>query len=115
HMRSRFVVEARNQGIEIGIGRDLGGIDVELTAPNQARLLTEGDDLLEETQEDVDPKALPDAGQTGVIGQRLIQRVAEIPAMGEVEAGRRDELALGADALEEHDELQLEEDHRVDA
>ena len=35
--------------------------------------------------------------------------------MGQVEAGRLDELALGADALEEHDQLQLEEDDRVDA
>ena len=35
--------------------------------------------------------------------------------MGQVQDGGRDELALGANALEEHDELQLEEDHRVDA
>ena len=35
--------------------------------------------------------------------------------MGEIQAGRRDELALGADPLEEHHQLQLEEDHGVDA
>jgi hypothetical protein len=35
--------------------------------------------------------------------------------MGQVKAGRRNELALGADPLEEHHQLQLEEDHRVDA
>jgi hypothetical protein len=34
--------------------------------------------------------------------------------MGEVERGDLDQLALGADPLEEHDELQLEEDDRVD-
>ena len=48
-------------------------------------------------------------------GSVLVEGVAEVPAVGEVEAGRLDELALGADALEEHDELQLEEDDRVDA
>ena len=35
--------------------------------------------------------------------------------MGQVEAGRLDELALRADPLEEHDQLELEEDDRVDA
>src|SRR4051794_21028174 len=35
--------------------------------------------------------------------------------MGQVEVGGLDELALGANALEEHDQLQLEEDHRIDA
>ena len=45
-----------------------------------------------------------------MVGQVLVEGVAEIPAVGQVEAGRLDQLALGADALEEHDELQLEED-----
>ena len=34
--------------------------------------------------------------------------------MRQVEAGRRDELALGADPFEEHDQLELEEHDRVD-
>src|SRR5215204_1276778 len=34
--------------------------------------------------------------------------------MRQVEAGRLDQLALGADPFEEHDQLQLEEDDRVD-
>ncbi len=33
--------------------------------------------------------------------------------MGEVEARRLDQLALGANVLKEHDQLQLEEDHRI--
>ena len=48
-------------------------------------------------------------------GSVLVEGVAQVPAVGQVEAGRLDELALGADALEEHDQLQLEEDDRVDA
>ncbi len=35
--------------------------------------------------------------------------------MGQVQAGGLDELALGADSLEEHHELQPEEDHGIDA
>ena len=50
-----------------------------------------------------------------MVGQVLVQGVAEVPAVGQVEAGRLDQLALGADPLEEHDQLQLEEDDRVDA
>ena len=34
--------------------------------------------------------------------------------MGEVEVGHLDELPLGADALEEHDEVEAEEDDRID-
>src|SRR5918993_4845291 len=66
------------------------------------------------TREHVAPHPLPDAGETGVIGQLLVQRVAQIPAVGQVEAGRRDELPFRADALEEHHQVQLEKDDRVD-
>ena len=50
-----------------------------------------------------------------MVGERLVEGVAEVPAVGQVEAGGLDQLALGADPLEEHDQLQLEEDDRVDA
>jgi hypothetical protein len=50
-----------------------------------------------------------------VIGQVLIQRITQIPAMRQVAAGRLDEVALGADAVEDHDQLQLEKHDRVDA
>ena len=107
-------IEARDERVGIRIGPDPGGVEVELPTPDQARFLAEVDDLLEEALEDVDARALPDAGQAGVVGQRLIEGVAQIPAMGQVEAGGLDQLALGADPLEEHDQLQLEEDDRVD-
>jgi hypothetical protein len=48
-----------------------------------------------------------------VVGQRLVEVVAEIPAVSKVEAGGLDELAFRADALEEHGQLEFEEDHRV--
>jgi hypothetical protein len=50
-----------------------------------------------------------------VVGQRLVQRVAQVPAVGEVERRRLHEPALRADALEERDALELEEDRGVDA
>jgi hypothetical protein len=48
-----------------------------------------------------------------VVGQGFVEVVAELPAVGEVETRGLDELAFRADALEEHDQLELEEDHRV--
>jgi hypothetical protein len=48
-------------------------------------------------------------------GRLFIERIADVPAVGQVEAGRLDELPLRADPLEEHDQLQLEEDDRIDA
>ncbi len=88
---------------------------IEFLSPDQPDLLAQVGDMLEKPLEDVDPEPLPDAGQAGVVRQVLVERVAEVPAVGEVETRGRDELALGADPLEEHDELQLEEDDRVDA
>ena len=108
-------VEARDEGRDAGVRLNLGGIEVQLPAPDQPRLLAQIDDLLEEALEDVDAEPLPDAGQAGVVGEFLIEGVAEVPAVGQVEAGGLDQLALGADPLEEHDQLELEEDDRVDA
>src|SRR5215213_9377720 len=41
--------------------------------------------------------------QAGVAGHILIEGVAEVPAVGEVQTGRLDQLSLRASALEEHD------------
>ena len=70
HVRRGVVVEAGDEGRDAGVGLDLRGIEVELPAPDQARLLAQIDDLLEEALEDVDAEPLPDAGQAGVVGQR---------------------------------------------
>jgi hypothetical protein len=83
-------------------------IDIQLLAPNEPHLLTEIDDLLEEALEDVDSEALADAGQTGKIRQILVERVPHIPAVGYIEADHLDQFSFRANALKEHDELQLE-------
>jgi hypothetical protein len=115
HVRRGIVIEAGDEGRDAGVGLHLRGIEVEFAPPDQAGLLAQIDDLLEEALKDVDAEALADAGEAGVIGQFFVEGVAEVPAMGEVEIRGLDELPLGADALEEHDQLQLEKHHRVDA
>jgi len=49
-----------------------------------------------------------------MIGQRFVEIVAEIPTMSQIETGDLDEFALRAEVLEEHDEMELEEDDRID-
>jgi hypothetical protein len=111
----RLVGEARDEGVEIGVGLDLGSVDVELPPPDQPRLLAEINNRLEEPFEDRDPQPLPNPGQAGVVRQGFVEGLAQIPPVSEVQAGGLDELAFGADPLEKHDELQLEEDDRVNA
>jgi hypothetical protein len=106
--------ETRLERIEIGVGRDLGRVDVELLAPDQTCLHALRDDRLEEAAEDLQPVPLADAGQTGVVGKRLGQVVAEIPAQAEAVGNDAQQLPLRAQPLEKQDELQLEEDDRVD-
>ncbi len=109
-----LVGETRNERGDGGVGPELGRVEEEFPAPDQTRLLAEINDPLDEPLEDTYAQPLPDAGQARVIGQGLVQGIAEVPAMGEVEAGGLAELPLGADPFEEHHELQLEEDDRVD-
>src|SRR5215211_7527526 len=93
------VIEAWHERIESGVGVNVGRVDIQFAPPNQTRLLTEIDDPLEEPCEGVDAEPLADAGQAGVVREVLVEGVAEIPAMRQVEAGHRNELALGANAL----------------
>ena len=49
-----------------------------------------------------------------MVGQRLVQVVAQVPVVGQVHCGRLHKVPLRRNALKEGDEVQLEEDHRVD-
>jgi hypothetical protein len=49
-----------------------------------------------------------------VIRQRLGKIVAQVPTDAQAVGGDLHKLALGAQILEKEDELELEEDHRVD-
>jgi hypothetical protein len=48
-----------------------------------------------------------------VVGQGLVEVVAQVPSQGQAVCHRPHELALRAEVLEEHDQLELEEDDRV--
>ena len=69
----RLDSEARGHRIERGIGLDLGRVEVEFLAPDQTGGEALLDDRLEEAVEDLQAVALPDAGQAGVVGQRLVR------------------------------------------
>jgi hypothetical protein len=64
----RFNGEAGLERSERRIGRDLGGVDVQLLPPDQSRRKARFDDRLEEAAEDVEAVALADAAQTRVVG-----------------------------------------------
>jgi hypothetical protein len=50
-----------------------------------------------------------------VVGQRLVEIVAQVPANTEAISDDLHQLALGPQSLEEKDKLKLEENHRIDA
>src|SRR5215213_9349217 len=101
----------RRQGVNGGVRLDLGGIDEQLLAPHQTGLEALLDDPLEEVSEDLETVAVPDPGEAGVVGQRFVEVVAEVPTQREAVGDYAHELTLRREVLEEHDELELEEDH----
>jgi hypothetical protein len=65
--------EARRDRVQGGVGLDLGGVEVQLLAPDQPGLAALLRDRLEEAAEYGQAIALPNPGQARVIGERLIQ------------------------------------------
>lgn len=93
-MGLRFVIEAWDPRRYAGVGLHLGHIEVQLSPPDEPRILAEVDDVLEEALEEIDPEALADPGQAGVVWEELVESIAQVPAMGQIQAGGLDELAL---------------------
>ena len=54
-------------------------------------------------------------GSAGVVGQFLIQGIAEVPAVSQVQTCALNEPEIRADALEKHHQLQPQVDDRIDA
>ena len=50
-----------------------------------------------------------------MVGQGFVQIVAQIPPHAQPVGDQAHEVAFGANAFEEHHQLQLEEDHRINA
>src|SRR5687768_10382856 len=106
--------EARRDRLEGGVGIDLGGVEVQLLPPDETRLAALLDDRLEEAAEDRQAVALPDPGQARVVRQLLVQVIPQVPPDAQPIGSYPDQLPLGADPFEEHHELELEEDPRID-
>jgi len=107
--------QAGSRGIQRRVCAHFRRVEEQLLAADQPRVGAQLHNMVEEAAEEGQAVALADLAQARVVGQGLIEMVAQVPAVRQVEAGGRDELALGADPLEEHDQLQAEENHRVDA
>src|SRR5262245_36977240 len=105
--------KARLERVLSGIGCYLSPIEVHLFPPHQSCLLALLHNLLKEAAKDIDPVALTDAGQAGMIGKRLTQIVPHKPAHAQSICCMPHQLPFGAYPLEKHDELQLEKDHRI--
>ncbi len=110
-----FHGKACREGVERGIGLDLGRIEVEFLAPDEPSLLALLDHRLEEAPQHLQAVAGTDTRQTRMVGQRLIEMVAEVPAHTESVRRHAEERAFGADPFKEHDQLAFEEDDWIDA
>src|SRR5215211_1982008 len=108
-------VESRSDRIQGGIGVHLGGIEVQLLAPDQTCLDTQLYDPLEELAEHLQAEAIADASEAGVIGQSFQEIVAHVPPCGEAVGDDAHQFSLAANTLIEHDQLQAKEDFGVDA
>ena len=78
----------QGQGDQVGwwrppgsrVGLHLGGIEEQLLAPHQPCLDALLDDPLEEAPEDLQAEPIPYASERGVLLERLLEVVAQVPA-----------------------------------
>jgi hypothetical protein len=89
------------EGVERGIGLDLGRIEGEFLAPDEPSLLALLDHRLEEAPQHLQAVAGTDTRQTRMVGHRLIEMVAEVPAHTESVRRHAEERAFGADPFSE--------------
>ena len=105
--------KARRQRIQVGIGVDLRTINVEFFAPDELLLLALLHNGLEEAAKDLNPIAVANFGQTRMVRKRFVQIIPQVPSDAEPIGRMPYQLTFGATALEEHNELQFEEDDRI--
>ena len=85
HVGCRVGVETRHERVGVGIGSHSGRIEGEFPAPHQARVLTVVDDLLKDALDALDAHTLPTTTQAGMIRQLLVEGIATVPTVREVE------------------------------
>src|SRR5262245_12408167 len=111
-MEMRLDGEARDDRVERCVRLDPGGIDVEFLAPDEPRGDAVFDDRGEEAPEPLEAEAIADARQAGMVGQRLGQVIADAAlrapaAQAKAVTDDTHQLALGADTLEAHHQLEF--------
>src|SRR5258708_5773410 len=94
--------KTRSERIQIGIGIDLCRVEIQLLAPHQLRLLTLLDNGIEELPKHLQAVPQADLAETGMIGQRLIQIVPEIPSDAQSIRDLTHEQAFRADIFKKH-------------
>jgi hypothetical protein len=110
----RYKGQPRPKGTHGGVGLYVGGVEIELVPIHEAGLNAELHDMLKEAEERFHSVPAADLREAAVVGQGLIEVVAQVPAVSQIQVGRLHEVAFGDDSLEEGDEVELEEDYRVD-
>ena len=85
----------------------IGGIEDQFLSPHQSRISTLVDHRLEKAAKYRQAQASTNLTQRGMVGEWLVKVVPQVPAMRRIEAGDLDQLALGAQPLEEHDQVQF--------
>ena len=105
--------KSRQHLVAIGIRLHQCAIGIELLPPDQTTLTTPVNDRLKEAPEDLDAVTFPNAGHAGMVGQWLVQVVAQIPAYTQTVSSDALKLALRTHAFEEHDQLELEEHEQL--
>src|SRR5207249_1235188 len=81
-------------------------VEEEFLAPDEAGVDAQLHNMVEEAAEHGEAVALADAGEAGVVGQRLTEAVAEVPAEAESVGDGAHQLAFGPQPLEEQHQLQ---------
>src|SRR5258708_2107050 len=110
---SRLDRKARRERVQVGIGVDLGAINVEFFAPDQLLLLALLYNGVEEAAKDVDPIAFTNTCEAGMIGQGLSKVVPQVPPDAQTISRMPHQLPFRAYPFKEHHQLQFEEHHRI--
>src|ERR1700730_8080927 len=96
--------KTRRERVQRGVRLHFGGIDVKFFSPHQPGGLTLLHNLLKEAAKDLHPVALTETRETGMVGQRLAQVIAQVPQNAEPISRMAHQLSFRANTLEEHDQ-----------
>src|SRR5215216_4344272 len=86
-----------DHAVDIGIRLHLRAVKVQLLSPNQSSFDAQFHNAFEKQLKDLQSKTFTNFAQTAVIGDRLIQVIANEPAMSQIEIDGLHQLSFRAD------------------